>query len=43
MEDGYRGEGGHFFDISLELADVFADDFRIFYFAFLGDLCVRSS
>jgi hypothetical protein len=34
---------GHFFDVSLKLADVFADDFRVFDFALLGDLCMRSS
>jgi hypothetical protein len=34
---------GHFFDVSLELADVFADDFRVFDFTLLGDLCMRSS
>ena len=32
---------GHFFHVSLELADVLADDFRVFDFALLGDLCMR--
>lgn len=43
--DGTRNSvaAAHFFDLSLELADVLADDFRIFDFAFLGDLCIRSS
>ena len=34
---------GHFFDVSLELADNFADNLRVFDFAVFGDLCMRSS
>jgi len=34
---------GHFFDVSLELADNFADNLRVFDFALFGDLCMRSS
>jgi len=34
---------GHFFDISLEFADLFADDLRVLNFTLLSDLCMRSS
>jgi len=33
---------GHFFNISLEFADLFADDLRVLNFTLLSDLCMRS-
>ena len=33
----------HFFNVSPELADIFADNLRVFNLALFGDLCMRNN